>query len=256
MKQETNEPKERPILFNTDMVRAILDGRKTQTRRIVKNVAEIEGSIVEGVRPMQIGDLLWVRETHLNLNDFIGFDDPDGPDYYYRASHPDLKEAFPTLPLQWRPSLFMKKEAARIWLRVTNLRAETIQKISETDAINEGIFSKYIKLFAETRWRDYTSNDQDAHGYWRCPVSSFRSLWETIHGPGSWDVNPWVWVIEFEVLSTNGKPDYWPGKQTRVDEEAERAENFGELHSPPLLDEVMERQIAADQATKTEGARL
>lgn len=146
-----SKPRELPIIFSCPMVRAILDGRKTQTRRADKS---------GGTKPRYaVGDLLWVRETwaeygHCN----------DGPVYAYRADHDR------TPPSRWNPSIHMRKEVARIWLRVLDVRIERIQEITEEDALAEGVASR----------------------------DGFIELWEAIHGRGAWEQNNWVWVYEFE----------------------------------------------------------
>lgn len=171
------QEKAKPILFNTEMVRAILDGRKTVTRRVVKNVpnrcdlrlyeiyGEIRGLISANSRvyevsePYQPGDILYVRETWAK--------NADGG-YFYKA---DGKfEVF-----SWRPSIHMPKEAARILLRVTNVRAERLREITNQEAMDEGF----------TDWNDLVR------------------VWNSTIKPADcakygWGANPWVWVIKFE----------------------------------------------------------
>lgn len=184
--------KERPIIFSTPMVQAILDGRKTQTRRIIKPqpdedcyyLMELNSGILtinynQGDKNPKVkcpygqpGDLLWVRES------FAKATDPDGDDlYYYKADrrHADGK---------WKPSIHMPKAAARIWLRVKDVRVERVQDITEGDAIKEGIKPEF----------DYLHNSYEN----LTPKCSFMTLWRKINGRESWDANPWVWVVEFE----------------------------------------------------------
>lgn len=178
----------RPILFSTPMVPAILEGRKTQTRRVIKDktehVARIlmkDGLAVSYVRGAgaqlwedsafkcpygQVGDVLWVRETFLNFNPV-----DQAPEYIYKAENPNFGMVSGE---KWKPSIFMPKDAARIWLRITNVRVERLHEITEEDAIREG--SKYLLNVRE--W--------------------FADLWKSINGEESWKSNPWVWVVEFE----------------------------------------------------------
>ena len=191
--------KERPILFSAPMVRAILAGTKTQTRRVVKDrhIGQIDTSKLPGPagwsRPMPYGKpgyRLWVRETwqsHHNQNGerLDGLDDwkKHPRECFYRADESDPS----TRPMsgRWRPSIHMPRWASRITLEVTGVRVERLQEISEADAIAEGV-----------------NVHPDHHGKPRTsiysPVQAYRDLWESINGPGSWDLNPWVWVVEFE----------------------------------------------------------
>lgn len=199
--------KERPILFSAPMVKVILDGKKTQTRRIVKgqqpNGSEglhktypyhrpdgdwvwcLEGGM--GVsEPFnckygEIGERLCVRETF--LQDTSGF--------IYRADG-DF-EGNARILGGWRPSIFMTRSASRILLEIKNVHIERLQDISEEDAVAEGCISTAIVNDAGD---DYTGE---------YAVEAFRSLWESIKGMGSWDLNPWVWVVEFKVLEINGQ---------------------------------------------------
>jgi hypothetical protein len=198
-------PKEIPILFSTDMVKAILDGSKTMTRRIMKpqptpdDIQKIKDWNDELFpRPKYIkGDLLWVREKW-KLNDWP----PTGPPVDFYANNetytrPDEEK--------WKPSIHLKKIDARIWLEVTNIKVERLQSITEADAIKEGIkrlIPHYNGISTTAVYKNYISETSI-----RCkPLVSFQSLWEKINGPDSWNANPWIWVIEFKVLSTTGKP--------------------------------------------------
>jgi hypothetical protein len=206
--------KERPILFSGPMVRAILDGSKTQTRRTFKGTTEHKGpynpaymevhqqangwgSICPHGTP---GDRLWVRET------FAMNEAKAGPPVVYRADHGEAQSVFVERPhsaewdvvvTRWRPSIFMPRAASRILLEITDVRVQRLQEISEEDARAEGI-----------EYSEGYSVRQHAHvglaeGDWipnAPPIPSFRSLWDTIHGPGSWDANPWVWAITFQRL--------------------------------------------------------
>ena len=217
--------RERPILFSAPMVRAILAGTKTQTRRVAPvesiDIRDIgDGTIswaakfsepvrsrVSGGRATgtysggrftrdqavsiiaadfcpygQPGDRLWVRETFMDLRG-TGVEHRDSAGnrqrYAYAAdtrpgSYGD--ECRKDYGLKWRPSIHMPRAAIRITLEVTAVRVERLQDISEADAMAEGCYTDPA-----------------------CPAyDAYRSLWESINGPGSWDANPWVWVIEFK----------------------------------------------------------
>lgn len=206
--------KQRPILFSTDMVQAILSGTKTQTRRIVKpqkneNLvlsrdfqAEYDNGELVKCPYGKPGDVLWVRETWCLTT-------PYGPeDYYfgYKAGNyaPYIKapEKYDyATPDVWKPSIHMPKAACRIFLRIKHVRVEQLNKVSKNDAIAEGIKWQFSALFKERRYFDY----EDKESEWRDPVSSFHSLWESINGSGSWKDNPWVWVVEFEMIGREVK---------------------------------------------------
>jgi hypothetical protein len=208
--------KEIPILFSTPMVQAILEGRKTMTRIIVKDktalqwlepdmftpefVANPDNNLCRYGKP---GDLLWVRESWCRACISEDGDNPiPGTGYknYYRADdewtkiewhHPD-KEGPQSSP-RWKPSIHMPKAAARIWLEVTEVRVERLQDISEEDAQSEGV-NKDCPIG--------NMNVFQSAPYKYC----FADLWERINGEESWTNNPWVWVVSFKVLSTTGKP--------------------------------------------------
>ena len=178
---------EKPILFNGEMVRAILGGRKTQTRRVVKDQGRVPTVLQsDGNRllPKHVpdwftdycpygghGDRLWVRETHWRAEG----EGTGGKVRFlqYKATSPDD----PPLGDRWRPSIHMPRWASRITLEVTGVRVERVQDISNEDVHAEG--------FAP----------------WGDKYLSFADLWDSINanrGYG-WDANPWVWVVEFKV---------------------------------------------------------
>lgn len=199
--------KQRPILFNGDMVRAILDGTKTQTRRMCKPQPDevINGiaafcpndskSLIEVINcPYgQPGDQLWVRETWAE----VGTMDPGL--FVYRANYPDcVSHEYKNIPqidaIKWKPSIHMSRKASRIQLEITSVRIERLNEISDAESIAEGI----EQLGAG--WQRY-HRDPDApvgQPFTLNPKLAYRGLWESINGPGSWDANPWVWVIEFK----------------------------------------------------------
>lgn len=182
--------KSKPMLFSAPMVRALLEGRKTQTRRIFKGTSEHKGpynpSYLEmyqkssgwgTIAPHPVGSEIWVRETWAEF--------PSDGDWIYRADHPEKLAG----QLKWRPSIFMPRCASRITLKVTDVRVQRLQDISKEDAKAEGIRDD------GAAYLDYMSGDY--HFSWA--VSSYQSLWESINGPGSWDANPYVWAYTFEV---------------------------------------------------------
>ncbi len=164
----------------------------------------------------QVGDVLWVREkwTQNGLKYYRYA--ADWPNEVYISGEPKgtfIGEGVPEkFKGKWKPSIHMPKEACRLFLRITNIRVERLKDITDQDAIAEGIEGYFEKLFMEWRYRDYDKKLQKGYGKsnidyptWREPVSSFKSLWESINGKDSWEANPWVWVVEFEKLE--GKPD-------------------------------------------------
>lgn len=204
--------KEHPILFSAPMVQAILEGRKTQTRRAMKKQPNIDpqtgdwlSTYSDGgqeVHPIEtwigvqvklhcpfgrIGDRLWARETWKHK----GHNFPVGHPYEYRATaEQDLTP--PDGP--WKPSIFMPRAASRITLEITDIRCERLNDISEADAIAEGI-EPVVGQDGETYYGNYGKEDI---GHLLPPVESYRSLWQSINGPESWEANPLVWVITFK----------------------------------------------------------
>jgi len=208
--------KERPILFSTAMVQAILRGDKTQTRRIIKMPSDYNGGSIDnngniGIKyevtnstmrrkncPLgEPGDILWVRETwqHTKVLNLHFTDENYG--YIYKADGQpwDDYENW-----KWKPSLFMPKDAARIWLEIKSVRAERLLSISEDDAWKEGVdFDRSDDLpFPATK--NYITGEISELS----AKDSFLTLWEFIHGEGSTKKNPWVWVVEFELKELTG----------------------------------------------------
>jgi len=190
---------EKPILFNTEMVIAILDGRKTMTRRAVKpqpngeikaNIPyEFYGSKTERIftdtkaylARYSVGDVLWVRETW--ADNIPGC--PNG--ITYRADHIDPKGDGPANPIKWKPSIHMPKSAARIWLTVTDVRVERLQEILCGDMKREGCIPATVTGGQYQQWQ---------REYW-IPLWDSTIKIQDISRYG-WDANPWVWVISFE----------------------------------------------------------
>lgn len=195
---------ERSMLFQGPMVRAILDGRKTQTRRAVKlpHPWEIEerddgsswpwypdyvtGGEWDGWVPCpfgQPGDRLWVRETWAPHSDY-----PDANRAVYRADPGSVYDAE-----RWRPSIHMPRWACRLVLEITEVRVERLQEIRDPDALAEGIGPNPDGYgFHVEAGRFYSAN----------PVASFADLWASTGG--DWLANPWVWVISFKRLEEVG----------------------------------------------------
>lgn len=193
----------RPILFSTPMVNAIRKGDKLMTRRIVKENIPI-GNWDETLKhcPYQIGNILWVRETTcwvmLNHATDLLEGAKERTQFVYKANvHPDWMEyAKEKYGYKWKPSIFMPKDACRLFLEVTDIRIERLTEISEEDAILEGVQKQFSTLFNEWRFKDYANIKDD----WRSAISSFQSLWASINGINSWDENPLVWVYSFKVV--------------------------------------------------------
>lgn len=223
--------KDHPILFSAPMVRAILAGTKTQTRRPVKPQPYSVALVASGnhlfdyrsdlndysrVVPMekavklcpygQPGDRLWVRETFQidaprdgtwHDTQWYGCKGSLVSEIPERFQHPRFcNYAADWLHgrIKWRPGIHMPRWASRITLLVKEVRIERLQSISEADAIAEGIEKRANAGQDSARWRVYGTVDT----YTSDPVSSYQSLWESINGAGSWKANPWVFVITYE----------------------------------------------------------
>lgn len=199
----------KPILFNTEMVRAIMDGQKTCTRRLVKpqpdekhtyplgyvtdstekkvvgcfgfGINEYGGSIQYAKPQYQPGDILYVRETW-----YKGLER-----YIYRADYSDTEKFYcdgKEIEMKWHPSIHMSKEAARIWLKVTDVRVERLNDITDKDAEREGAQPDYPFDYDVDKWPN---------------LDHFKKIWNSTIKKSDldrygWDANPFVWVIEFE----------------------------------------------------------
>lgn len=223
--------KERPILMSGESVRAILDGRKTQTRRVVSwqpepgawpgglqygvdgpgTCRKIDADYPDGPEDMircpygSPGDRLWVRETwgHYQRGDATPVrGQPYDPEVVYRADDPDpdIPHDFLWEPFWWRPSIHMSKKLARIWLEVLDVRAERLQEISEEDCEAEGVFNASGLHLADCHYVIYHP-DQPCHCGDNSPAEEFASLWDSLNAKRgySWESNPWVWVVGFSV---------------------------------------------------------
>lgn len=210
--------KERPILFSTQMVQAILAGRKTQTRREVKGLPTTD-IIRMGLHPNgtqyltgqtcpwkiecpygEIGDRLWVREKFGWYNSIkqgsYAYQHGEIPTYpphkllngvkhavCYFADYP--KHRWDPKESGWKSSIHMPRTASRITLEITRIRVQLLNKISAEDCEQEGMDAHC---------------DNGKHDTGDALYYEYKKLWESIHGKGSWELNPWVWVIEFSVL--------------------------------------------------------
>ena len=201
--------KERPILFSAPIVRAILEGRKTMTRRAVKfnnmlgepegwchNLKLVNEFVGDYTRycPYGVpGDRLWARET-------FGYPEQNCENgIVYRATDSSWDEAATknTKTMIWKPSIFMPRRASRITLEVTGVRVERLHAITEEDAVREGVErAQYAAAPHCPGWRDYLGDI-----VLRSPRRSFETLWSKINGRDSWDANPWVWVVELNNLN-------------------------------------------------------
>lgn len=217
--------KQRPILFSTPMVQAILDGRKTMTRRVIKSepTEDVESGYTYLNQPYHVeklsfkmldihtwkygilefcpygkpGDVLWVREqfkiigTHVERDLSSGAIIEETPQYVFRGQkQPHIEKLF-----KWKPSIHMPKSACRIFLEVVSVKVERLQDITKSDAIKEGVERLYAGGFGRSgeEWKNYNGS-----GVLDSAILSFESLWESINGPESLLANPWVWVVEFK----------------------------------------------------------
>lgn len=208
-----------PILYSTAMVCAILEGRKTQTRRIIKpqptddwmqntrqfspdgNMFDHRGKQVfwlekpnfiwdgktkadSEIKPRfgAPGDILWVREKWCRNTAGIGY-----PYHFYAANdtftYPDREK--------WKPGIHMPRAATRLWTINKGTRVQRLQDISEADAIAEGIDRYDGYSGDDVLWKNYINPDNPVD----CPIVSYQTLWEVINGAGSWEANPLVWAV-------------------------------------------------------------
>lgn len=220
------------MLFSAPMVRAILAGTKTQTRRVVKpqppcgcsysiNGAQshalcFKSETTTWVAPTpkstdhrlqcpygQPGERIWVRETWAAWSSFSDeADEVEGTaqDLVERGisrAHISYRADYQTHADRWRPSIFMPRWASRITLEIVSMRVERLQEISEADALAEGLYPNpkyaHAKLYT---WDGIQGNSNN-------PIYAYQLLWESINGAGSWELNPWVWVVEFKRINVS-----------------------------------------------------
>ena len=199
---------ERPILFSSPMVRAILAGKKSQTRRIVKPVFHkgtilkyagdseyLAGKTTDSSDVVRLfcpygkpGDTLWVRETWRSS--------ASDPKYVHFAADLDAYDREEKGP--WRPSIFMPRWASRLTLRSTSVRVEHLQDITDADAEAEGIQRNPLGTY----WCGAPHKTHGMPTQWDTAREAFASLWDDINGDrAAWALNPWVWVVSFERVS-------------------------------------------------------
>ena len=215
MKERTTE---HPILFSTPMVQAILEGRKTMTRRVFKDNPRLASDlskidlkkwfedypdyIMSFCSYGQPGDKLWVRETWCNINK-PGLE----PEYVFKTETLDAEDYDPS-EWKWKPSIHMPKGAARIWLEIVSIRVERLQDISEADALAEGVLlletEEDVRVWGKGGWgeeqtiKTYENYLKNSTADCNTAKESFETLWYEINGVDSWFTNPWIWVIEFK----------------------------------------------------------
>ena len=203
----------KPILFNTEMVQAILEGRKTVTRRIVKFPEGMTGRLPEnqaeepilfypcGIKRPQYktGDVMWVRETWA----YIDFAGEYGNGYVFKASDNGQHWEENAYDWKWHPSLHMPREAARIFLKVKSVQAERLNEITVEDALSEGVARH--GLYNEQCYAGgcYNGDFETSCKVCEVPTNGFEKLWNSTIKPADldrygWNANPWVWVISFE----------------------------------------------------------
>lgn len=209
--------KDRPILFSGATIRALLAGAKTQTRRIVKpqpvladdgswrwdgklkGFVGASGTHADGFKSCasfycpygKPGDLLWVREAHYIIGEHAGRVPGSKWTHYAADLSNNLDDTDHQWTRGWKPSIHMPRTSSRLTLRITDVRAERLQDISEADARAEGVTPLFGGMPA------HADDDRPTH------YTAFARLWQSINGPDSWDANPWVWAISFEVIKSN-----------------------------------------------------
>jgi hypothetical protein len=238
-----------PILFQQEMVKANLDGRKTETRRIikpqpddtrakgknVKTVADYFTGVPEKGKAYywkangcwnssepfkcpygQPGNILWVRENYLKppfiTHKLLREGADTWPKFDYTASCDEIEiEQYKSWGWQLKPSIHMPKEACRMFLLLKEVKVERLQDIKRDDCIAEGIayqHNDFQKWYGqEGNWYDYERKTFAPLPSGKIsPSMSFMSLWKSINGEDSWQQNPWLWVLKYEVLTAGDKP--------------------------------------------------
>ncbi|KOP55334.1 hypothetical protein OX90_18525 [Pseudomonas coronafaciens pv. porri] len=201
------QAKERPILFSAPMVRAILSGQKTVTRREVKKPAALD-CLAAGFEPAflalpgnadlcpygKVGDRLWVREAWQadeQVNAIAPRELSHGEPIQYPADGASRQTGCSMItPGKTRPSIHMPRWVSRILLEITDVRVERLQAISRSHIRAEG-----LECPPELASDDVSPNYRDWY------PAAWRDLWESINGAGAWDANPWVWVVEFKRMT-------------------------------------------------------
>jgi hypothetical protein len=212
-------PKFIPKLFKTPMVKAILEDRKSVTRRLLElpdpysTFDLFKPNYYESIKPCQVGDIMWVRETFCpTTNEYLN--SKTTKPYFYKADirPEDEKESKKTMKdfgFVWKPSLFMPKEACRLFLEINEIKMSRLQDITAEEAIQEGIsmvddnpilYNNYL-FGKDVYWKGYGSIKK-TYGFTN-PIDSYRSLWDLINKDYcSWTENPYVWEYKFKVLDS------------------------------------------------------
>lgn len=202
--------KERPIIFSAEMVKAVLSGRKKQTRRVIKPVPVTSDGMLAREVPVwlypkefvkycpygQVGDRLWVKQAFaLNYKGQV----LTKAEKEYVSEMLDITEQTKSLDIKWTPSIFMPRKLSFLTLEITEVRVERVQEISEEDAIAEGVEYKTTNEHAYLR---VLSQGKANRGNWPTPQESFGNLWDSFNAKRGygWEVNPWVWVVSFKKL--------------------------------------------------------
>ena len=195
--------KEIPILFTTEMVQAILKGRKTQTRRILN-----PQSVTCHQEKYAVNDLLYVRETFAYLKPMTEHHAPRENVVFKTGGDGELSEWDKSHfeDEKWRPNIHMPKKFSRIWMEITGVRIERVQDIGGGDALAEGSYLVRCPCLPKSKDRAAIDLSFNQH-YCHIHGTEFRNLWESINGKRevkgvscAWDANPWVWAITFEVI--------------------------------------------------------
>ncbi|MDC6494354.1 hypothetical protein LN426_19145 [Pseudomonas syringae] len=218
----TNQTKERPILFSAPMVRAILEGRKTVTRREVKKPAALD-CLAAGFKPAflalpgnadlcpygRVGDRLWVRETwycdhfqvlrgpYLKPDDLDVVEAREDGSLVYAA---DGLAPYETEQPVWKPSIHMPRWASRTLLEITDVRVERLQAGDGETAFESRYVVEGINRIhqGDGEYAFHPFKNEPGPGNWIDPFDAWRELWVSINGADSWNANPWVWVVEFK----------------------------------------------------------
>lgn len=218
--------KERPILFNSEMINALLNGPKTETRRVIKpqpnedvikhfsnyEYRNIKDNIWKGFSDKQgfvptikcpfgkVGDQLWVRETYLKKgNEFHSYV-ADYDDNMFKSTEP-MGKALKAKMYKRIPSIYMFRKYSRIQLEITEIKVEGVQDITEDGARNEGIHSEHDGT--HSWFKNYNLKEEQAmFKYPSGAIKSFKSLWNSINEKRgySFESNPWVWAVKFKVV--------------------------------------------------------
>lgn len=216
---------DRPILFSAPMVRALLDGRKTKTRRVLNPPPFIDqmgnfcapdrkgkiwnwGQNIDGTPCLRnyikrirfaVGDRLWVKETHACVGDADRRTLYRASGYGAECDRHGFDKPYPhESEIKWKPSIFMRRTLSRLTLTVTDVRVQRLHDCSEADALAEGVIEYEPTMEDPAEFSAYDGTD-----VFNNPVSAYRDLWNRINGAGAWEANPWVVAVSFDVTKGN-----------------------------------------------------